>query len=312
MHRLRSAQETQAATKTLLWLEFSPTTMRKQKEKYKTHCLMKKIYFLTLLSILTLLSCEEQERVIVPFVPSGNRVILLEEFTGVGCTNCPKGSREIASLLTQFPDNLVAVSIHAGFFADTSIFNFGQYDFRTEEGEFLYGYLGPNEGYPAGVVNRTPRSGHMQIGLQEWASAINNDIQIPPAIEIAITRTYDPGTRQLNVTIDGIGKESITADLRLSIMLTESGIVDAQDDKEATPHIVLNYVHNHVLRDMLTPAAGESFATSIATGEKFSKSYTTTLNDQWVPENMEIVAFISAVNGNSFPVVQAAQIHLTE
>jgi len=273
---------------------------------------MNKIYFLTIISCLIIFSCEEKERVIVPFVPSGNRVALLEEFTGVGCTNCPKGSREIASLLTQFPDNLVAVSIHAGFFADTSIFNFGQYDLRTEEGEFLYGYLGPNQGYPAGVVDRTPRTGNMQIGLQQWASAINNDIQIPPSIEIAITRTYDPGSHQLIVTIDGIGKENVTADLRLSVMLTESGIVDAQDDKEATPNIVLNYVHNHVLRDMLTPAAGEPFATSIATGEKFSRNYTTTLNHEWVPENMEIVAFVSAVNGNSFPVVQATHIHLTE
>jgi hypothetical protein len=267
---------------------------------------------ISLIFLISLISCEEKERVIVPFVPSGNRVVLLEEFTGVGCTNCPKGSREIANLLTQFPDNLVAVSIHAGFFADTSIFNFGKYDFRTEQGEFLYGYMAPNEGYPAGVVDRTSRNGHLQISLQEWASAINNDIQIPPSIEIAITRTYDAGTHQLNVTVDGIGKENVTADLRLSVMLTESGIVDAQDDKEATPNIVLNYVHNHVLRDMLTPAAGEPFATSISTGEKFSKSYTTTLNDQWVPENMEIVAFISAVNGNSFPVVQATQIHLTE
>jgi hypothetical protein len=31
-----------------------------------------------------------------------------------------------------------------------------------------------------------------------------------------------------------------------------------------------------------------------------------------VPENMEIVAFISAVNGGDFPVLQAAHIHLIE
>jgi len=273
---------------------------------------MKKIYFLALLSCLTIISCTEKERVIIPFVPSGNRVILLEEITGKGCTNCPNGSREIENLLTQFPDNLIPVSIHAGFFANPTFFPLGNYDLRTEEGEFLYGYLGPNEGYPAGIVNRTPRNGHMQIGLQQWASAITNDIQIPPAIEISITREYDAGTRQLTVTIDGIGKEDVTADLRLSVMLTESGIVDAQDDKEATPNIVLDYVHNHVLRDMLTAAAGESFATSISVGETYSKDYSITLSDQWVPENMDIVAFITAVNGNNFPVLQAAHVHLTE
>jgi hypothetical protein len=63
--------------------------------------------------VLSLYACEENRRVIVPFVPEGDKVVLLEEFTGKGCTNCPKGSREIENLLTIFPDNLIAVSIHA-------------------------------------------------------------------------------------------------------------------------------------------------------------------------------------------------------
>ncbi len=65
------------------------------------------------------------QRIIEPFVPSGNRVVLLEEFTGKGCTNCPKGSRELENLLTQFPNNLVAVSLHAGFFANPQFFPLG-------------------------------------------------------------------------------------------------------------------------------------------------------------------------------------------
>jgi len=269
--------------------------------------------FYIIITFFTIISCEEKERVIVPFVPSGNRVILLEEITGKGCTNCPKGSREIENLLTQYPDNLVAVSIHSGFFANPEFFPLGEYDLRTEEGEFLYNYLGPNEGYPAGVVDRTPRANHMQIGLQQWASAINNDIQVPPAVDLSITREYDPGTRKLTMTVDGIGKENVTGDLRISVMLTESGIVDFQDDIEHQPtHIDSFYVHNHVLRAMLTPAAGESFAASITTGEVFSKDYSIILQDNFVPENMEIVAFISALNDGKFPVLQAAHIHLTE
>ena len=273
---------------------------------------MRLTFISTIITLFALVSCEEQERVIVPFVPSGNRVILLEEITGKGCTNCPKGSREIENLLTQYPDNLVAVSIHAGFFANPEFFPLGEYDFRTEEGEFLYNYLGPNEGYPAGIVDRTPRAGHMQLGLQQWASAINNDIQVPPAVEISITREYDPATRKLTVTVDGIGKESVTADLRISVMLTESGIIDFQDDQEHTPHIDSMYVHNHVLRGMLTPAAGESFATSISTGEVFTREYSITLKDEFKPENMDIVAFVSSVNGGNFPVLQATHIHLIE
>ncbi len=255
--------------------------------------------------------CFEKQRVIEPFVPSGNRVVLIEEFTGKGCTNCPKGSRELENLLTQFPNNLVAVSLHAGFFANPAQFPLGIYDLRTDEGEFLIDYLSQPIGYPSGVVNRTPVSGDMQQGLNQWASSITAAIQVPPTIELSIVKTFDPATRQLVVTVNGIGKEALTGEIRLSIMITESGIVDAQDDLEAGG-IVEDYVHKHVLRDMLTPAAGATVLNSIITGQTFSETYSTTLDAAWVPDNMEIIAFVSLVNGNDIPVLQATSEHLSE
>jgi len=260
---------------------------------------------------LMLAGCSEQQRVIVPFVPSGNRVVLLEEFTGKGCTNCPKGSRELENLLTQFPDNLVAVSLHAGFFANPQQFPVGQYDLRTDEGEFLINYLTQPIGYPSGVVNRTPASGDMQQGLSQWASSITSAIQVPPAIELDIVRSYDANTRQLVVTVNGIGKEVLAGEIRLSVMITESGIIDAQEDLEAGG-IVPDYVHKHVLRDMLTPAAGVPILNAISTGETFSETYTTIIDAGWVAENMEIIAFASLVNGSDIPVIQAASTHLAE
>ncbi len=261
--------------------------------------------------IVLLFGCDEQKRVIEPFVPSGDRVVLLEEFTGKGCTNCPKGSREIDNLLLQYPDNLIAVSIHAGFFADPEFFPVGIYDLRAEQSAFLYGYLGPNFGYPAGVVNRAYFGPDLQIGLQQWASAISSEIQNAPSIEVEIEHTYDADTRELIMTVSGIGKEIESGDVRLSIMLTESGIVDAQDDLEAGG-IVDDYVHKHVLRNMLTPAAGETLFQDISVGKTFSKEYTSTINSEWVAESMEIVAFITLVNGADFPVLQATSAHLIE
>ncbi len=256
-------------------------------------------------------SCDEQRRVIVPFVPAGDRVVLLEEFTGKGCTNCPKGSREIDNLLSQFPNNLIAVSIHAGFFANPQFFPLGQYDLRTEEGEFIFGYLGPNLGYPSGVVNRIPVAGDMQIGLNQWASAITSQIQQQPAVDLSLVKAYYVDTRELTITVGGIGKQSVQGEIRLSVMLTESGIVDAQDDIEAGG-IVQDYVHKHVLRDMLTPAAGAPLFTGITTGQIFSQTYTTILPAGWVAEDMEIVAFVSVVQGSSFPVLQAVSAHLAD
>lgn len=120
-----------------------------------------------------------------------------------------------------------------GIFANPQFLPIGIYDLRTEEGEFLIEYLSQPAGYPSGVVNRTPVNGDMQISLNQWASAITSAIQTPPAIDISIVRTYDVQSRQLVVTVSGIGKEELSGEIRLSIMLTESGIIDAQDDFEA-------------------------------------------------------------------------------
>ncbi|MGB4846655.1 MAG: Omp28-related outer membrane protein [Saprospiraceae bacterium] len=269
----------------------------------------KLIYFCLLSFVLCLFSCDEQKRIIVPFVPAGNRVVLLEEFTGKGCTNCPKGSREIENLLTLFPDNLVVVSIHAGFFANPQFFPIGQYDFRTMEGEFLYDYLTHPIGYPSGVINRTPVNGDTQISANAWSSAISAQIQTAPAVELTIDHDYNATTRELGVTVNGIGKEVVNGDLRLSIMITESGIIDAQDDLEAGG-IVQNYVHNHVLRDMLTPASGATISSGLTIGQTFSEVYNIVLDNSWDAHHMDIIAFVTDVQGNNYPVLQAAEVHL--
>src|SRR5687768_3900703 len=255
-----------------------------------------------------ILSCEEQKRVIEPFVPTGNRVVLLEEFTGKGCTNCPKGSREIENLLTLFPDNLVAVSIHAGFFANPDLFPIGQYDLRPPQAQELYNLLGPNLGYPAGVVNRTLVNGDMQLGANQWASAISREIQTAPAIELSIVKEYNAVSRELEVTVTGVAKQDLSGDIRLGVMLTESGIVDAQDDQEFGG-IDTNYVHKHVLRTMLTPVSGVAVGNNFISGQPFTQTFSTILEPNWNVDEMEIIAFVSNVQGTAFPVLQAASVH---
>ena len=257
-------------------------------------------------------SCEENRRMIQPFVPSGNRVVLLEEFTGKGCTQCPKGSREIENLLTLFPDNLVVVSIHAGPFANPASYPLlGPNDLRAPQSQDLFNLLSPVLFYPTGAVNRTPVIGDMQLSLNQWASAISSHLETEPAIDLSIERNYIPDTRELEVTVSGIGKQPLSGDIRLSIMLTESNIIDAQDDLEAGG-IVLDYVHRHVLRDMMTPSHGITLFNSISTGQTFNQTFTTTIPAEWNADNMEIIAFVSNVQGSSFPVLQAASTHVTE
>ncbi len=151
----------------------------------------------------------------------------------------------------------------------------------------------------------------MQISANQWASAISAQLATPPAIELILTKEYNLDTRELTVTVSGIATQPVAGDIRLSVMLTESGIIDAQDDFEAGG-IVPDYYHKHVLRTMMTPATGAPILSSVTTGQTFTQTFILTLDPAWNAGNMEIIAFISNVQGASVPVLQAASLHVTD
>ncbi|MDX1406894.1 MAG: Omp28-related outer membrane protein [Saprospiraceae bacterium] len=255
--------------------------------------------------IVLLVACKE-DRVIEPVVPAGDRVVLLEEFTGKGCTNCPKGSREIENLLSLYSENLVAVSIHAGFFADPAFFPLGQYDLRTEEGEALFDYLGPNFGYPAGIVNRREFNGYLQHGHTAWAAFIAETLSVPPRVEFDIQHTFDPVSRDLQVAVNGRAKENLDGELRVSVMLVENGIVDSQDDSEAGG-IVDDYVHKHVLRGMATAFDGDPVGNGFTTGDTFTDVSAMRVDEEWIVGNCDVIVFVTLISTGSFEVLQAGQ-----
>ena len=110
--------------------------------------IMKKIAFFLFISAFLVLSCEEASVVIHPDMENNPedtttenqlRQVLIEEFTGVRCVNCPAGSEAIENLLDSYGDQLVAISIHAGFFSPPM--GESQYDFRTDEGNNLMSFM---------------------------------------------------------------------------------------------------------------------------------------------------------------------------
>jgi hypothetical protein len=161
------------------------------------------------------------------------------------------------------------------------------------------------------VINRRKFNGDFQQGVNVWAGFVAQEAAIEPQMEFSIIRFYDVSTRRLDVIIDGRAKVPIPHELRVSIMIAENGIIDAQDDAEAGA-IVDDYVHNHVLRDMLTPFDGQVFATSLNAGEEFHMEFTYVMSDDWDSARSNVIAFISVNNGSDINVLQAGEIHVTQ
>lgn len=224
----------------------------------------------------------------------GDRMVLIEEFTGAQCTFCPPGSEELANLLALYPNNLAVVGIHTGFFA-TPFPGKSKYDFRNADADGLNNFLGaPDKGYPSAIINRRPFPGQNSLHnpLSQWAGLFNEEVNKEAAIGLKIESDYQSADRSLSVKVTGLARTAINHPLRVTVMLTESYIVDYQKDIRYGD--VLDYVHKHVLRDVLNSnVEGDPFATGMTTGQEAVFNISGTLNEQWIPENCELIVFVS-------------------
>lgn len=238
-----------------------------------------------------------------------DRRVLIEEFTGVRCVNCPAGAAAIQRLIDQHEGRVVAVSVHAGFFARP--YAESRYDFRTTDGDQLQSYLGEPFGYPTAVVNRRQFDGErdLQLGQSLWPGYVEAELAVPPEVYLDISTGYDPAIRELVLTVVVEAAEDIQpADVRLTVALIENGVVDRQLTPEGEKD---DYVHNHVLRDIITPYDGQQLETPLSMGENRSYSFETSLPPDWQAGQCLIVAFVHS-GGEDKRVLQALEAGVTE
>lgn len=261
-----------------------------------------KRYLFSILSLILLYSCSEKPILIPEVVPDSEKKVLIEEFTGVECVNCPQGSAELENLLGLYGENLIAVSIHAGIFSDP--YPESKYDFRTEAGTNIQEFVGNPLGWPSAVVNRhNATGGRLQIPLNRWAGAIEESLSRDPKASVGGELNFDRQTRTGSITIRSVALASIQEPLYLTVLVKESHIKDVQ----LTPTGLVNdYDHKHVMRAVLTPYSGSRLADGLGIGDVVQRSFSFSFDDSWVIDNCRVIAFVH-YNENSKEILQAEE-----
>ncbi len=256
--------------------------------------------------------CTEVPPVLSPIdtsVPPGlenqQRQVLIEEFTGVRCVNCPRGSQAIQDLKAIYGERLVAVNIHAGFFAPP--YEQSLYDFRTTEGTSLLSYLGQPLGYPTAVVNRKlfPGEERLNTGQNSWAGHVATEAAEAPLVKIDLQLNYDSLSRRLTTRVTLLPQVELPEadNLHLSVFLTEDFIADYQ----LTPAgWEAGYLHRHVFRTSLTPFNGQPLGEDLQVGRTVSRSFSFTLPENYLAPNCSVVAFVHRT-GETLEVLQAVE-----
>jgi thiol-disulfide isomerase/thioredoxin len=262
---------------------------------------MKKTYFL-FLSLLTLgffISCDkiEKDNFTDPDAsfPWLGKKVLIEDFTGVKCPNCPDASNELKAIEELYPDKVIGIALHAGFFAKPGgVF---ETDFRTEGGEELAEFFSP-ESFPIGMVNRQGYPDNVLLNYTDWASNVNEQLLQTPTIELSISESDNRITIEARRLSDG------NNNLKLVVCITEDKIIDKQ---YYYSDLIEDYEHNHVLRKIVNGTWGTNVDLSTSS-KPFPFDYT--LESDWVRSNCNVIAFV--YDSSNKEILQVEKVHLTE
>jgi hypothetical protein len=223
------------------------------------------------------------------------RQVLLEEFTGHLCVNCPEAAKLAHDLAESLDDKLIIYTIHAGVFAQVQNNNVFNTDLRSVPGDRIYTdfQIFAN---PMAMVNRLPYNGLYQIFKDNWTAAVTAEIQKPNAANMRVSNTYFPNQRILKVDVESEFLGQPQGEFKLVVFLVEDSIVSPQLNNNPLigPDTLFNYVHRNVLRANVSPTYGTLLGDNglVVAGEMYKKDYTFLISNDWVATKCRIIAYI--------------------
>lgn len=241
------------------------------------------------------------------------RKVLVEDYTGHTCGNCPEAAQVLDTLLSSYKDRVVAMAVHAGSFANVSTTGIYTYNFKTSEGTELDNFFGiSNAGNPNGMINRKGYSDLQHIIFHtDWTSKVDEELKKAPSAHIALTLDYNSGSRSLKVAAKSLFLQNLDGNFKLCLFVTEDSIIGAQKDYRfsGAASNLTSYKHKHVLRTSINSVWGEVIASgSVKINDEFLKEYTVSLKSDWNDKKCHVVAFI--YNSATYEVIQAEEAHV--
>lgn len=236
-----------------------------------------------------------------PIEQPAPRKVLIEEFTGVRCVNCPLGHQRAKDIMAANPNRVYTAGLHTGLFSTPYPYNI--HDFRLPEANAIENLLGA-QSYPSGAVDRKLFSSEnfIILNINKWENYVNSQLALPTPYKIELTTSYDTSTRVLQVAATTKLTSTSTDTVNVSVMILENNITDVQ----LTPQgIDTFYNHQHVLRAMFTPVGGTGFnVPDLSAGRVIVRNFTGILPAVVNDREVEILVFIHRVGSSSKEILQ--------
>ena len=146
--------------------------------------------------------------------------VLIEDFTGHRCPNCPAAAEELVSLQDFYGDRVIGIAIHPSSpaFSTPSPLTASSYtyDFRTQFGDDIDNIFEiTTVGLPRGMVNRTGFDTQHQLGKDEWSSIVQTELEKAPIFGITLSSNVSNGNGTISITAEAL--TNINLDKKFSI-----------------------------------------------------------------------------------------------
>lgn len=251
--------------------------------------------------------------------PNTERNVLIEDFTGHQCVNCPAQTANMEQLIATNPTRIYGLAIHSGpgglegvqmtsenyptvLYCDNG-FSIGRYFGSDYPGSAF-------TGNPAFCVNRVKANDQFVSNAgSAIANKTNDCLSSPLQVNLQATNNYFASTRGLflHVEIDKMD-QGISSNLGLVVCVVENSLIAAQEvplplDTDGTPGDpdlshkdgrLETYVHKDIFRGTIDNRPFGRILNSGDLGQngKYYVNYSYKLPAQYEPENMKMYIYV--------------------
>ena len=232
-------------------------------------------------------SCDKIDNPHKPYNPSaGGKTVLIKDFTGARCVNCPAAAEAAHELQQQLgEDRVFILSVHAGYLATAA----GQFpDFTTEEGTIWYN---DNETNPLFSVDHVALTDGHTLYVEQIETPVSEALAEPQTFEIFIANNYDESTRLLKVESEVTAVSDYYGETYVTVCLVEDSIVGMQ---VVPGGVNREYVFRDVFRGTLNGADGDIyFNGQVYVNDDYIYKYSIELDSTYNADQCYIMTYIS-------------------
>ncbi len=226
--------------------------------------------------------------------------VWIEKYTGPRCTNCPTADESIHDITAQpqYSNKVIATAIHATNIFGTPIGD--SPNLRTEEGDaWCLNFLGSSAALPSALLNRQKDNNSIEV-IQDFSALsgkVNAILTQSATVAIALSSHFDSQADKISITTNIELLDDVADDLTLTVLIIEDSIVATQRMPDGSENSA--YIHNHVLRGMVTDKWGFDIDSPKTRGAARKVTLRASLPEGCIMEHCQTVAFVSDKSSRS-------------